>query len=752
LQTNVNLKNKSIINFNLNFIKMKKGLLSLLAVALTIVSCQNYDDQFAELTGLVNTLSNDVAGLTQVKDDLSKLSDVVDAIQTTIETDLTGIKGDIQTLEDLLTAVADSQDLGVIVEALTLLQLDVDKLLQSSATVNQPITITNTANLEYASELIDSSVEGPKVLVNGSVTVDTTTLTPTQVELANAIVAKIKSVIGDVSFTAAAPLTASSLAFINGNYSISGSDMDDSLLGDVTGNVTIAEGDGGALDYSTLTTIGGDVIIASADAATATLVNFKGVSIGGDMTIVGSGVGVLNFPEAVTIDLGTVSFIELNAAKANSIESGLTGTVTSVTINATNGGTINMNEALVSIGAVAITGGATSVIKINGLTSATSVSCASAGEMHFAGLTTTTGLTSITAAIEVNLSGLLETGGDLEVSAPKVVLSSLGTITHATDLNAVVTLDASSLTTVTHELTIDNGPISLPTAQFSGDNAKLLSTTATAVTVGGSDDPTLVDVSPASVDHLTLKDQKTDVTSTNATLVSLNATVATAGSTATLAITTASLLLEELHTSGYDVVDVNNTAVVTMTTAGTTRNLMLTSNDHLVSLSIGHIYHLSYTDAQRVGINDNDLLTSVDLTSVARLESANIIDNAVLATITAPGIDDLLTVGATVSFTIRRNFLTGTYTNSLPAKQDGITDVPFVEAIVVQPSLATWNTYLTAVSTLNPTMTLDIEYGGGNTVQDFTAFTSASSPTDTGGTEFAGVVDTLAELQAFVAQ
>ena len=41
---------------------MKKGLLSLLAVALTIVSCQNYDDQFAELTGLVNTLSADRSG------------------------------------------------------------------------------------------------------------------------------------------------------------------------------------------------------------------------------------------------------------------------------------------------------------------------------------------------------------------------------------------------------------------------------------------------------------------------------------------------------------------------------------------------------------------------------------------------------------------------------------------------------------------------------------------------------------------
>ena len=60
---------------------MKKGLLSLLAVALTIVSCQNYDDQFAELTGLVNTLSTDVAGLTQVQTDLATLSGVVNAIE-----------------------------------------------------------------------------------------------------------------------------------------------------------------------------------------------------------------------------------------------------------------------------------------------------------------------------------------------------------------------------------------------------------------------------------------------------------------------------------------------------------------------------------------------------------------------------------------------------------------------------------------------------------------------------------------------
>ena len=246
-----------------------------------------------------------------------------------------------------------------------------------------------------------------------------------------------------------------------------------------------------------------------------------------------------------------------------------------------------------------------------------------------------------------------------------------------------------------------------------------------------------------------MTDQKTDVTSTNATLVSLNATVVIEGATNVLSITNASTLLTELHTSGFDVVDVDATAVVTMTTAGTTRNLVLANNAALVSLSIGHRYHTSYTDAQLVEIDTNNLLTSVDLTSVARLEAAKIINNAVLATITAPGIDDLLTVGATVSFTIKANSLTGTYTNSVPAVQDGINDSPFVEAIVVQPSLATWNTYATAVSALN-TMTLEIEYGGA-AANGFT--TATASDTLAGGTTtFAGTVNTLAELQAFVAQ
>ena len=49
---------------------MKKGLLSLLVLALTVVGCQNYDDQFEELTSLIEDLQTDVQGIDGVSSKL----------------------------------------------------------------------------------------------------------------------------------------------------------------------------------------------------------------------------------------------------------------------------------------------------------------------------------------------------------------------------------------------------------------------------------------------------------------------------------------------------------------------------------------------------------------------------------------------------------------------------------------------------------------------------------------------------------
>ena len=764
---------------------MKKGLLSLLAVTLTIVSCQNYDDQFAELTGLVNTLSADVAGLSQVEAKVTALNTTVSGLSTAIgllpttdsTADLSGLTTDLasaQTAIDNITlALADvssAADLAVVTAALADVQEDVTTLLEADAVINQNVVINNSATLEYVNSLIGSTVDDPSVIVNGSVTINTTTFNPaiTAAQLAevNAIATKLATVLGagattdGVIVTSATPITFTNLSFIDDDYTVSGSDMDDAALRTVSGNLTVDHGGVAAeLNYSQLASIAGDLIIDATDAATVTSVNLTNVVIGGDAKIGGGAAGVLNFPAATSIDLGSVSFVSLTAAKASSIVSGQEGTVATFTIDAQNGGTITINSLEAVTGNLQYTGAATTTFFTNDLATAGSVTVNSSGQSHFAGLTDG-GIIAITADAAINLGALAETNGAVTLAAPALILTSLASVTHATGLGTPSSADLAALAVVTQALTFSpvSGSINLPLAAFSGSG--LLSTTATTVTVLSSDDASLDNVAVASVDTLTVMGQAVSVSTAAAAanLVSLDIRTAdTTGATIDLTVTTAATLLTTLNSTGFDVVTVgatgNGTAVVTMTTAGDSRNVVIIDNAALVSLDLNHTYNTVYTDAQLVNITNNDLLTAVDLTSVARLENADITGNAVLAAITAPGIGDLLTPGATVAFTIKANSLTGTYTNSVAAVADGINNSPYEQGAVHQPSLATWNTYATAVSALN-TITFDIEYGGGNDTPDATAFTTATAA-DTArageNTVMTGKVDTLAELQVFTA-
>ena len=69
----------------LNILRMKKGLLGLLVVALTVVGCKDYDDQFQSLTDQIIDLSSvldaDVAG----NDANTTTSDLINQINTVAE-------------------------------------------------------------------------------------------------------------------------------------------------------------------------------------------------------------------------------------------------------------------------------------------------------------------------------------------------------------------------------------------------------------------------------------------------------------------------------------------------------------------------------------------------------------------------------------------------------------------------------------------------------------------------------------------
>ena len=63
---------------------MKKGLFSILAGALLVVGCQNYDDQFSNIESQITALASQVAGLSQVQSDLTSLAGTVNALQANI--------------------------------------------------------------------------------------------------------------------------------------------------------------------------------------------------------------------------------------------------------------------------------------------------------------------------------------------------------------------------------------------------------------------------------------------------------------------------------------------------------------------------------------------------------------------------------------------------------------------------------------------------------------------------------------------
>ena len=58
---------------NLFNLIMKKNLLSILAGALVLVGCQNYDDQFDSLESQIKALASTAAGLSQLQSDLTNL-------------------------------------------------------------------------------------------------------------------------------------------------------------------------------------------------------------------------------------------------------------------------------------------------------------------------------------------------------------------------------------------------------------------------------------------------------------------------------------------------------------------------------------------------------------------------------------------------------------------------------------------------------------------------------------------------------
>lgn len=679
---------------------MKKGLLSLLAVALTVVGCQNYDDQFQSLTDQITELATAVDGLTAVRDQVTALTALVEGLTTAVQTVddevgalSTGLGTISSTLADVASQLNDvaltTAQLDTMSKTLLDIEVDVHELLEASAVINQDVVINNAATLEYVSNLI--MADGPDVIVNGSVTINTRSFVPTitteQLELVNAISAKLATILGNnagdgLSVTSDTPIALDALTFIDASYTIVGSDMGDNNLRTVSGNISIDHGGAnGPVDYSQIVSAG-DLDIAETTATSATSINFSGIA-GGALTQDSS--ADLDFDNATgEINMGKFSFTDLTAPKATSILS-IAEELPSFTISAAAATSISLEELATATGAISITGSTTTIVELTKLTSATTIDVVGpVAQFHIPEITVTTGA--------------------YDIDATTVNFSKLATVSHTVDLNTVETiLGADVITSITAALTIDNGPIILENAQVTG-GGQLTSANATQTTVGGSDDANLANLISAATTHLVVSEQNTDTTLDVAAALIQNLSITASGTAAETTFThdAAAAVLAEVTIDGFYTATIPaNSSIVTLTTAGTMHEVSIVDATGLVSLDLGHVYDLAYTEAQRVTLTGNTALTGVDLTSVERLGSATITGNTAMTTITAPGTSNPLTPGALINIDISGNSLTATWTYATPLIADGINDTPYGESKVYQPSLLTWKAYLMAQTTVN---------------------------------------------------
>ena len=133
---------------------MKKSLLSLLAIALAAVGCQNYDDQFDDLNSQISALSSQVAGLAQVQSDLASLAGTVSSLQSTVASTATAIEGldglaeNVAAIQESVNDVASSEEVADIASDLDSAQNDLQDLLDQSSVFTNDVVVNSVATLD----------------------------------------------------------------------------------------------------------------------------------------------------------------------------------------------------------------------------------------------------------------------------------------------------------------------------------------------------------------------------------------------------------------------------------------------------------------------------------------------------------------------------------------------------------------------------------------------------------------------------
>ena len=637
---------------------MKKGLLSLLVVALTVVGCQDYDDQFDSLNQTIVALQADVTTMKGITTAITALDTQLKALEGKVlqDGDLADITSQILSLQTAINAIEPPADVSGIEEQVLGLNGEIDdiiaalgKLTKAGQTYAGNINIRNFAELEIAEAAfgIDPAVTDPDPMgmnITGNVFIDadnaTLIATPAILARLQVVMNSIKTAGGNLDINGIDNAsTLPMLSFVGGTASFEGTST--LGLGALTSVISSVSLDiSGAIDYPSLASAA-SVQIATTKSVTS--VNLVGLTTGDVFTTANN----LSLPDATSV-------IVYSAPASVTLPLAVT---------------VQIHDVAANTGLDLAAPVATSVVVL-----AASI----------------TGAVTITAnAATVDLSSANLGGGTISAAA---INADTATTASATTLSAT-TISLAALTTIGNGGLTYNGPASFSSSILTGASGNFTSTTAAAFTAPAFSTSTgtiqlaagLVDVSVLSINatarfgdyneiaNLTLAGQLgTLLVTPLVNLVTLNYTgdaVATGDYANDLAVTAANTSLTTIvfgDDNQLESFTATGTPLKALTTNGVILDLDVSTNVSLTTLSFGHS-HLDKQDATTVKIigNTNPLFVTVDMSSLAKVKTIEITGNTSLTAITPPSATVLAEPTAAISVSITGNLLQGTYTESI---------------------------------------------------------------------------------------
>jgi hypothetical protein len=315
-------------------------------------------------------------------------------------------------------------------------------------------------------------------------------------------------------------------------------------------------------------------------------------------------------------------------------------------------------------------------------------------------------------ASDINLSGITKFTGATTLSATTVNIGAMVSSTDTVTLVGPTSVALPALTSLGGDFVAEQATsFSAPLLATSTGTINLKDTGATVVLKSLTAAGDLLDA--GVITALTLSGQATDVTlDTFVKMVTLNYTGAhpssitpgshDASNNLTVTSLNASLTTLVIGNGGMGSLTVSGTGLKSLSTDGHIIQTIVRGNAALESFDFGH-RHADGDNATTISITDNTdpLLTSIDLSSLAKVKHVNITGNTSLTTIVAPSASVLAEPLATVTVTISGNDTVGTYSAAEAATETTPYDPatasaavvtafkPFIEAYLAQTRTAT---------------------------------------------------------------